>query len=400
MILKVKKDVWVVELKNQKNTTNNKKFLKICIITLICILLAIVIARYITEEEFRNYVDTDILKKQVEQNTLSSIEIDYESTPSIFAYDKYVAILSKNTLSIYTANGEKAATLEINISKPVVNSRGKYLVIAEQDGKKIYLIGDTSIIWQTDIDGEISRVNVNKNGYVSVIVTNTTYKSVIISYNQTGKELFRTYLSSTYAICADISNNNKYLAIGEVDYSGTIVKSNVKIISIALAQSSPKESVINKYESEIGQIINNIRYQDKDTAICMFNSYVQKVSLDSNERLIDIEDNALFLDINLNNKIAIVEKQSSGLFSYEYEMKIKSTTGISENLYILDSDVPRNIIICGDTVGINLGTEVQIVNSRGMLLKKYKSKQEIKSLVVGSNIAGIIFKDKIELINL
>ena len=400
MILKVKKDVWVVELKNQKNTTNNKKFLKICIITLICILLAIVIARYITEEEFRNYVDTDILKKQVEQNTLSSIEIDYESTPSIFAYDKYVAILSKNTLSIYTANGEKTATLEINISKPVVNSRGKYLVIAEQDGKKIYLIGDTSIIWQTDIDGEISRVNVNKNGYVSVIVTNTTYKSVIISYNQTGKELFRTYLSSTYAICADISNNNKYLAIGEVDYSGTIVKSNVKIISIALAQSSPKESVINKYESEIGQIINNIRYQDKDTAICMFNSYVQKVSLDSNERLIDIEDNALFLDINLNNKIAIVEKQSSGLFSYEYEMKIKSTTGISENLYILDSDVPRNIIICGDTVGINLGTEVQIVNSRGMLLKKYKSKQEIKSLVVGSNIAGIIFKDKIELINL
>ena len=35
-----------------------------------------------------------------------------------------------------------------------------------------------------------------------------------------------------------------------------------------------------------------------------------------------------------------------------------------------------------------------------MLLKTYKSKQEIKSLVVGDSIAGIVYKDKIELIGL
>lgn len=390
----------MIKLKKIVDGAGRKKFLKVSIIILLCMVFVIIIARYITEEDFRDYVDTKILKKQVEQNTLSNIEIDYESTPSILAYDKYIAILNKSTLSIYTSNGEKSTALEINISKPIVSSRGKYLVIAEQDGKKIYLISGTSIIWQNEIDGEISRVNVNKNGYVSVIVTNTTYKSVVVCYNQLGTELFRTYLSSTYAICSDISNNNKYLAIGEVDYSGTIVKSNVKILSVSLSQSNPEQAVVNKYESEIGQIINNIRYQDKDIAVCMFNSYVQKVFLDGNERLLDIEDEALFLDINLKDSIAIIEKQSSGLFSYEYEMKIKSSNGVSENLYILDSDVPRNIIICGDLIGINLGTEVQIVNYRGILLKKYKSKQEIKSLVVGDSIAGIIYKDKIELINL
>lgn len=387
-------------MKNKKDTTSRKKLLKICILILISMLLAILIARYLTEEDFRSYVDTKILRKQVEQNTLSSIEIDYETTPSIFAYDKYVAILNKNNLEIYTANAEKIANLEINISQPVINTRGKYLVIAEHDGHKIYLIEGTTILWQNEIDGEISRVNVNKNGYVSVIVTNTTYKSVVVSYNPKGKELFRSYLSSTYAICADISNNNKYLAIGEIDYSGTIIKSNVKIISVTLAQSEPEKSVINKYESETGQIINNIRYQDKDTAICMFNSYVQKVSTDSNERLIDIDDNALFLDINLENYIAIVEKQSSGLFSYEYEMKLKNTSSTSENLYILDSDVPKNVIVSGNRIGFDLGTEVQIVSSNGLLLKTYKSKQEIKNLVIGDSIAGVIYKDKIELINL
>lgn len=379
-----------------------KKNLKISILILLGILLAIVIARYITDEDFRYLVDTKILKKELEQDTLSTIEINYESTPSIFAYDKYVAVLNKNNFNIYTHDGNKTASLDIKISNPVVCSRGKYMVVAEQDGKKIYLINGSNIAWQNDINGAISGVNVNKNGYVSVIVTNTTYKSVVVLYSPEGKELFRSFLSSTYAVCTDISNNNKYLAIGEVDYTGTIVKSNVEIISISLAQSNTEKtkSVINKYQSNTGEIISAIRYQDKDIAMCMFNKYIQKVGTDSNEKYIDINDDVLFFDMGLKDKFTTINKQSSGLFAYEYEMKIKNTGTSSEHLYILKNDVPKSIIVSSELIGINLGTEVQIVNSNGMLLKSYKSKQEIKSLVVGDNIAGIIYKDKIELIGL
>lgn len=377
----------------------NKK-LKISILILLSILLAIVIARYITDEEFRYLIDTRVLKRELEQNTLSTIEINYENTPSIFAYDKYVAVFDKNAFDIYTHDGTKDASLDINISKPIVCSRGKYIVVAEQKGKKIYLVNGNSLAWQNDIEGEISGVNVNKNGYVSVIVTNTTYKSVVISYNPDGKELFRTYLSSTYAICSDISNNNKYLAIGEVDYSGTIVKSNIRIISIALAQTNPKNSVVNKYESNTGEIVSSIKYVDKDVALCMFNKYIQKVGVESSEKYIDVDKDALFLDMNLKDKVAIIKKQSSGLFSYEYEMTIKNANSASENLYILKDDMPKDMIVSSELIGINLGTEVQIVNSSGMLLKSYKSKQEIKNIVVGNSIVGIIYKDKIELIGI
>ena len=263
----------------------------------------------------------------------------------------------------------------MNISKPVTSSSGKYLILAELNGSELYLISENSVLWKKDVEGNISRVSVNKNGYVSAIITNTTYKSVVVSYTQSGKELFKTYLSHTYAICSDISENNKYLAIGEVDYSGTIVKSNVRIYSIILAQTNPNESEINKYESASGEIVCNIKYQDKDYAICMFNKYIQKVGIEDNNRILDFDNNSLFVDINLKDSIAIVKKQSSGLFSYEYEMRIKSTSGGSENLYILDNIVPKDVLISGNIIGIDLGTEVQIVNSRGMLLKKYKSNQ-------------------------
>ena len=48
-------------------------------------------------------------------------------------------------------------------------------------------------------------------------------------------------------------NNNKYLAIGEVDYSGTIIKSYVKIISVELAKTDPDNSIIYTYESNNGE---------------------------------------------------------------------------------------------------------------------------------------------------
>lgn len=385
---------------NNVQPNNRVKTLKTSIFILVCILLAILVARYIAEEEFRLWVDTNILKKEVEQDTLATIELNYDTTPNIFAYDRYIAILNKNKLFLYTSDGSKSAELEVNISKAVTSSSGKYLVLAESGGSKIYLISGNNILWQKDVEGNISRVSVNKNGYVSVIITNTTYKSVVASFTQSGKELFKTYLSSTYAICSDISANNKYLAIGEVDYSGTIVKSNVRIYSIALAQTEPRKAEINKYESASGEIVSNIKYQDKDEAICMFNKYIQKVGISEDERFAEFDNNSLFVDINLKDSVAIVKKQSSGLFSYEYEMQIKSTSSTTENLYILDSSVPKDLLISGNIIGIDLGTEVRIVNAKGMLIKKYKSKQEIKGLAMGDSICGIIYKDKIELINI
>ncbi len=385
----------------EENKNNHKKTVsKVIIIIILVLVIVIVSARYLTDEEFRSYIDTNILKKEVAEATLNTIEIDSEINPSVYSYDKYITILSKNKLKEYTAGGKPEVELDVNIAVPLIASNGKYMVIAEKNGKKIYLISGENILWDGEVEGNISNINVNKNGYVSVVIKNTTYKSVVAFFDLTGTELFRTYLSTSYVVCTDISSNNKYLAIGEVDYSGTVIKSDVKIISVDNAQKDPDNSIVYTYESDSGEIITNMNYQNKDFVLCMFDSYVQKVTLQSNERLYDIKDNDLFVDINLNDSIAIVDKQSSGLFSYEYEILIKNANNKSESLYILDSDLPKTISTSGNNIALNLGNEVQIVNTSGWLLKKYTSSKQIKGLVVGDSIAGIIYKNKIEIVNL
>ena len=292
------------------------------------------------------------------------------------------------------------AEVDANVSVPIAHTSGNYMVLAEKNGDRLYLISGGSILWDTKVEGTISGVNVNDNGYVSAIIKNTIYKSVIILYDLSGNELFRRYVSSNYAICTDVSKDNKYLAVGEIDYSGTILKSYVKIISVELAKTDPDNSIIYTYESNNGEIITNINYQDKDNAVCMFNSYIQKVTSKDNSRIYDFVQDDLYVDVDLESGVAVIDKQSSGLFSYEYEVKVKSINSKAESLYILNSDLPKSLIVSGDLMAFNLGNEVRVVSQSGWLQKRYTSSKQIKNVVLGDSIVGIVYKNKIEIIEL
>ena len=54
----------------------------------------------------------------------------------------------------------------------------------------------------------------------------------------------------------------------------------------------------------------------------------------------------------------------------------------------------------GNIIGVNIGTEIYFVNTNGMLIKKYTSNQEITNVVMSNNLAIVIYKDRIEIINL
>ena len=62
--------------------------------------------------------------------------------------------------------------------------------------------------------------------------------------------------------------------------------------------------------------------------------------------------------------------------------------------------LPKDVKTYENVIAINLGTEVDFVGSNGWLVKKYTSSRNIKDVIICGNLAGIIYKDKIELINL
>ena len=393
------RDYWEEpETKNKK--INAKKIILSIVISIFVVAIIVIVALYITNNEFRNWIDIEIFRKEISQEGVTTIELDEGESSNIYAFNKYIGILSKNKLSLYDSSGKEETNLEVQITNPLFDSANRFLVIGESNGKKVYAIEDKEVAWESEVEGNISKVYVNKNGYVAVIMTGTSYKSEVQVFDPEGNSLFISFLSPTIAVDVAISNDNKYLAIAEVDTSGTIIQSNVRITSIEKARTDPRNSVESNYKSEQNKLIVNIAYQDKDRIVCMYTDTINIIENGQESVIFDNKDKKITAQsIDLKNYFATIQEESSGIFSANSVINIVDVDSKNIQNYTVETSV-KEMYTRGDIIALNLGTEVEFINTGGWLVKRYIASQEVSNVTISDNIAGIIYRDKVEIINL
>lgn len=390
-----------IEDENIKRKLNKKRVMIASIIGIIAFIILILFIIYCSSKSFRNVVDKYILMKNVMEDSTASIDIDEDGVNNIFAYDKYISVLSKNTLKNYNSSGKLEGELTVEINSPITSTNGRFLLIAEKEKSKIYLVSGNELIWQKELEGEISKICVNKNGYVAVILSGTTYKSVIQVFDSTGSELFKQFLSTTTAMDVDISMDNQYLAFLELNTSGTLVQSILKVISIPKAKTTPSESEVYKYIDENNLLITNIKYGQGNRLVYMSDEGINIVKGDTNERVLNFTEEGKrisFADIELTNYMYRVIEKSS-LLSNETSVEILNAGSQKTSIYTLES-VPKEMYSYNDRIAINLGSEVHFISTNGWLIKRYISSQEIRKIVMCNDFAGIIYRNKIEIVNI
>lgn len=395
------KIIGIEDQDEKKKELNKKKILITTIVSAVLLIVIILLCLYAGNKSFRDFMDKYVLMKNVLEDNAVTISIDENETNYIYAYDKYICILNNNTLKAYNSSGKQEFELKVEIANPMFDQNNRFLLIAEKDKKKIYLIEGNHIVWENELEGNISRISVNKNGYVSVVLSGTTYKSVIQTFDATGKEIFKTYLSNSIAIDTDISFDNKYLSFAEVNTDGTVINTTIKTISIQKAKENPSDSIVSSVVAPANSLMVNMHYQDGNKLICFYNDSVYLVQNGAGQILTSLEEEdkkITFADIGLANHIVrVIEK--SVLLSTENKIEIMNISNNKINVYTLDG-VTKEIYCYDDQIALNLGSEVHFIGTNGWLIKKYISSQEIKKIVMGNNFAGIIYRDKIEIIEL
>ena len=390
------KDIW--EDKKPKRSKIKKEI----IILLILLIIAAAITTFIfykNNGRVKDWIDKNIFRKEVHQEQTVSVELEDENT-QICAYSQYLGLLSKNVFKIYNESGNEEQSLDVQITTPLFSSCERFLAVAEKDGQKAYLITNKDIVWEKKVEGSISQICVNKNGYVAIVIANTSYKTVIEMYNPEGEELFKTYLSSTRAADVSISEDNKYIAIGEIDTSGTIIQSTVKIVSIEKAQEDPGNSIEKTYPAEQNKLITNVKYQEKNKLLCMYTDGIILIDGDNKETLSDNEKSKItFSSININNGSVTLEEKNSGLFTVDSILKITNLNNKETKEYVVN-EITKDLYTQENTICLNLGTELEFLNKDGWLIKRYIANQEITNVVVSSELAGVVYRNKVEIVNL
>lgn len=392
------KDFLANELQNRRRN-RVIKFTILLIFILIIITTIILTCVYFYNINFRKWCDEKIINKEVSQSKVKSITINKDENVQVFAYDKYICILRKKTLEFYNRIGSKEGAIEVDITNAEFSAAGRYLAVCEKNGQKICLISGKEKMYENDIEGNITQISVNRNGYLSVVISNTSYKSVVDVFDRNGKEIFKTNLRTARVVDVSISQDSKYLAIAEVDLSGIIIKSSVQIVSMDLAQTNPDEAFINKYEATTGKLIMKIKYQENNRLICMYNDSIDIFYENENKEFVKYDEKKLaFTTINLNNRIILIEETSSGEYTSDTYLNIVNPNNNKKKQYIT-SNVAKALTTSENKIAINFGTELHIINTNGILIKKYKSNSEINNVVMTDNLAAIVYSDNIAIIN-
>lgn len=393
------KDFWAEGLQNQRKGKLRKVAIFV-IILLVLIAISVLISIYFLNVEFRNWCDDNVLKKEILQADTKSIDLDGDENTQVYAFDKYICVFRKKTLEFYNKVGNKVDQIELDINRAVFTSAGRYMTICEENGQKFYLICGKNKIFENEIEGNILHLNVSRSGHVSVVISNTDYKSIVDVYDRNGNEIFKTNLVTSRVVDVSISQDSKYLAIAEVDLSGIIISSKIQIVSMELAQTNPTEAILYKYEAPTDKLIMNIEYQEQNRLICLYNDSIEVLQDKISTSLIKLEEQKLaFMTIELNNRIALLEEVSTGDYTADTKVRIVNPVTLKEEEYI-SKDVVKSINTSENKIAINLGTELHIISKNGILLKKYISEVEMNDIVMAEGIIGIVYKDKIQIINL
>lgn len=370
---------------------NKRKIITFITMGIILILFAVVGTLYEKNEKTKNFLDKYIFLKEKHENNLPYIKINGAEELNFLAFKGKIYILKDNKLKIYNQYGNEEKALDIAVSNPIFQSDGDYLCIAEKNGKKLYVLYNENILWQKDLENDISDIEINSSGYLAVTLTGKIYKTIIQTFDNKGTELFKTFISSTYIIDIELSEDNKYLAIAEVNFSGILVQSNIKIVSIDKAKNGESDYIIYTYSGESGDLIVKLKYQNRNELTSIFDNHIELIKNNTTSTISNFEDeDVLFVDTN--NKIIKIIKEKGKAY-----LQIANNSGAFRTYEVQE---PKSICTSDNTVTLNLGSQVLFYNNSGWLIKKYYASHEINNIVLCDGLAGIIYNDKIELISL
>ena len=368
-------------------------FLIICAISTIPI--------YLFNKDFRNWVDINIFRKNITDENIISIDLDADKYNQVFIYNKYIAVFSNQHMTLYNKHAEKVSDFDINIGNALFDSSEKYLAIAENGGTEVFLFLDKSYLWSNKLEGEIQLIDVNRNGYVAVVTKDSTYKSILTLFNSDGIQVFRSFFADTKVVDVSISEDNKNIAIGEIDWSGAIIQSNVKILSTQNAKNDSDNAIIYTYNAESGKLLTDVKYQSKGQVLCMYDDEIDAIQNENNKQLVKLNDKYLtFMSINMNNEAVFIEEESNGIFNKRTNIKIINPKKENSIITYEITDMVKDLYAKDNVIGVNTGNEIYFLNNNGGLIKKFTTNQEITNVMFSDSIAGLIYKDKIIVIDL
>ena len=390
-----------IELKDIKNKKRREKKLKIINAVIFLILLVSVILisgiSYVKTKNIDILKEYKFLEKYVvslfgkeEDKVYLELNFDLSKKPKISVYNGNIAQCSKEELKIYNSYGKLQVGVNVHFTDvPILSSEGKYLAVTSVDGNRFLLFEGVNKKWEKIIDGNITNISVNRNGFVTVVYKGEDILSKVVVYTPKGEEYFVKGKAQNYIVNAKLAKDNKQLILNCIDVSGVRLSSVFEFIDV----KGKSIQTVSSYEDKI---FMDGKFVKGDNFVVLTNDEIMYYNSGHNVSWEKKFDRKVYCFNVCDDRCIVLgmasDKIQEGLLSDKTELVVFNTKGNETKTIKIDSII-KGISVYDDVMALNLGKEILLYTCKGRHIKTITSKLEVeKAELVNKGTVALLTK--------
>lgn len=124
-----------------------------------------------------------------------------------------LAMVTTSTAQLFSSDGKSVAKQIHSFQTPSVCASEKGALFFDIGAKNCYLISAAGEITDIEVTGNVITASMNSSGYFTVITEKAGYKALVTVYDAACKKLYEWHSGTGYAVMADVSPDNRSLAV-------------------------------------------------------------------------------------------------------------------------------------------------------------------------------------------
>lgn len=348
------------------------------------------------------------LYKKIDNRTFTdyevknSIEREMITGTTVLNLDGAILTYSKDGINCSDAKGNVLWNQTFEMQAPIVATQGKAAVIADYNGRNIYVMNNESFLGQISTNLPIRDVAVSANGVVAAVLDDSSVTGIYL-YDSQGKELgyFKTRMkNSGYPVHVALSENGQLVMVSYLYVDSGAIKSKVAFYNFGQVGKNKSDNFVSGYDyADTVVPFGGFMSTSKSFAVgddrIMFYSGAQ-IPTSTAVQLFDEEVQGVYYN---NNYVGLVYLNVDG--ENQYRLEVYNTSG--NNILSKEFNIEyTNILFCSDYFVIYNETEWLICNMNGVEKYSGNFKDTVYTVIPTKNVSRYILvtQDALETIEL
>jgi len=132
-----------------------------------------------------------------------------------------IAVVSHNGVQVLGADGEETLISSFIMDSPALDSNGVQAVAYDIGGNILKTFNKNTVLTVLEPEHEILSAGININGMLTVSTRESMYTTSVTVYDENGNAVYKWYSGSGYILDAEVSEDNKNLAVLVISDSGS-----------------------------------------------------------------------------------------------------------------------------------------------------------------------------------